>query len=469
MKKWLFALMILSGCVISARPQTSMLLHKDYVNLKGETGTTVVLNSTPDTLKLSYQFFNWFPYAETLETLTIPPGRKDSIVLMYHFPDWIFINGRFKIYNAPGKTLLCDIKDYKSKNVQVSFTGFMSRENEYYLAYQQFLGHYNMESVVYYSLSGRLNHWNDFPAKADSLTSIPMGFLDRYTGALPDWFKKHERRRLLHNHYLRLCNTLRAAQAYGEKKIMVDSAYYSSQRFIDAEDDMILNDTYVYFMPEYILNRAKSAGRADSATIPNIRYIWGTTDKSDVNAMIYLGRAYQYDPQQYNSTIQSFSFKEPSRKLWLDAAIQERLKPTLIKPDLRNVELSDLRGNSVSLDNFIGKVVIINFWGVWCAPCKAEFPYENKLHHKYKDKGLVVVNICADSDRSHWIRDSEKYSLQMVNLYSKKEDFPKLMKAFRLTTIPASISINREGKISDQNVKRARSLTEADVDRLLRL
>ena len=58
--------------------------------------------------------------------------------------------------------------------------------------------------------------------------------------------------------------------------------------------------------------------------------------------------------------------------------------------------LVDVNGNSVSLRNFKGKVVVLDFWATWCPPCKREIPDFIKLQSEYGPKGLQIVGIALD-------------------------------------------------------------------------
>jgi peroxiredoxin len=55
--------------------------------------------------------------------------------------------------------------------------------------------------------------------------------------------------------------------------------------------------------------------------------------------------------------------------------------------------LPDLDGGTVQLSDFKGKVVVLDFWGSWCGPCRQEMPHIQKLHDQYKDKGVAVIGI----------------------------------------------------------------------------
>jgi thiol-disulfide isomerase/thioredoxin len=60
--------------------------------------------------------------------------------------------------------------------------------------------------------------------------------------------------------------------------------------------------------------------------------------------------------------------------------------------------LKDLQGNDVSLSQFKGKVVLIDFWATWCEPCKVEIPWLIELQQKYSAKGFTVLGIAMDEE-----------------------------------------------------------------------
>ena len=62
--------------------------------------------------------------------------------------------------------------------------------------------------------------------------------------------------------------------------------------------------------------------------------------------------------------------------------------------------LRDLNNQSVSLSQFKGKVVLINFWATWCQPCMVEMPHIQKMYTDLKDKGFEVISISSDDARS---------------------------------------------------------------------
>jgi len=75
--------------------------------------------------------------------------------------------------------------------------------------------------------------------------------------------------------------------------------------------------------------------------------------------------------------------------------LQCKQVPSAQLPDVR---VKDLNGNEMSLTQFQGKPVIVNFWATWCGPCRIEIPMLNEIHRKYASRGLVIVGISTDDD-----------------------------------------------------------------------
>jgi thiol-disulfide isomerase/thioredoxin len=81
-----------------------------------------------------------------------------------------------------------------------------------------------------------------------------------------------------------------------------------------------------------------------------------------------------------------------------DAAMPDQQGSNLIGQAAPAFTLTDLSGNKVSLADFKGKPVVVNFWATWCGPCKLEMPWFEEFYGKYKSQGLVVLGLSQDDD-----------------------------------------------------------------------
>jgi thiol-disulfide isomerase/thioredoxin len=61
-------------------------------------------------------------------------------------------------------------------------------------------------------------------------------------------------------------------------------------------------------------------------------------------------------------------------------------------------ELRDLKGNQVSLSEFRGKAVVLNFWATWCAPCRRELPWFVEFQNEYGPRGLQIIGVSMDDE-----------------------------------------------------------------------
>jgi len=109
-----------------------------------------------------------------------------------------------------------------------------------------------------------------------------------------------------------------------------------------------------------------------------------------------------------------------------------------------NFKLKDLNGKDVSLSDFKGKKVFLNFWATWCPPCKAEMPDIEKLYQETKDSDLVIlaVNLGDNKDTVKSFIDKNKYNFTILLDLDQN-----IGMQYNITAIPTSFFIDKEGNI----------------------
>ncbi len=91
-----------------------------------------------------------------------------------------------------------------------------------------------------------------------------------------------------------------------------------------------------------------------------------------------------------------------------------------------------------------GKVVLVDFWASWCAPCKASFPAYSRLQSAYADRGLVVVAVSVDEDASACAAFVARLRPSFATV---RDPGHRLVGAVRVPTMPTSYLVDRSGKV----------------------
>ena len=132
-----------------------------------------------------------------------------------------------------------------------------------------------------------------------------------------------------------------------------------------------------------------------------------------------------------------------------------------VSPQFVNYE--NHKGGQISLNDLKGKFVYIDIWATWCAPCKKEIPYLEKVAEKYHNKNISFVSISVDdAKRSGTMEAANKTWKEMVTeknlggiqLMADNGFKSEFIDAYRIKSIPRFILINPNGNIVDNNAPR---------------
>ena len=128
------------------------------------------------------------------------------------------------------------------------------------------------------------------------------------------------------------------------------------------------------------------------------------------------------------------------------SAQKEELKPAKL-----NFSFKDTNGKKVSLSDFKGKVILLDFWATWCIPCKQEIPGFIELQHEFGDRGLQIIGLSVDDP----LTAAKTYAAQMKMNYPVllAEGKEHVLKAYDpIPSIPVSVIIDRRGRIAARHL-----------------
>ena len=108
-----------------------------------------------------------------------------------------------------------------------------------------------------------------------------------------------------------------------------------------------------------------------------------------------------------------------------------------------------VQGKSFSTEPWKGKVVLVDFWATWCPPCRASLPHLEQLYQQYHDKGLEVIGVSNDQDRSelvNFLRQNPQMAWpQLFAPSSSSAHWHRLAELFKVSGIPTVYLIDRNG------------------------
>lgn len=151
--------------------------------------------------------------------------------------------------------------------------------------------------------------------------------------------------------------------------------------------------------------------------------------------------------------------EELRQKKQMEALSAARLEIGEVAPE---IALPSPSGDTILLSSLRGKVVLLDFWASWCAPCRYENPNLVKIHNKYKDKGFEIYQVSLDRTRSAWLKGIEDDELDWTHVSDLQYWNSIVILVYNIQGIPMNYLLDRDGKIM------AHSLRGAQLDNKLK-
>lgn len=135
-----------------------------------------------------------------------------------------------------------------------------------------------------------------------------------------------------------------------------------------------------------------------------------------------------------------------------------------------NFTLQDLSGKEVSLRQHKGKIVLLDFWATWCAPCRRTIPELVRIQEKYRDQGLIILGISVDDPQRIGVKSLLAFKKQFKINYSILRADHNVTRAYFRTgqiPLPTLFIIDREGRVVDSIAGNNPRAVERSLNKLI--
>ncbi|OUJ71972.1 TlpA disulfide reductase family protein [Hymenobacter crusticola] len=133
----------------------------------------------------------------------------------------------------------------------------------------------------------------------------------------------------------------------------------------------------------------------------------------------------------------------------------ERIKLVAVGQQAPNFTQQTPDGRQVSLADYRGKYVLVDFWASWCGPCRAENPNVIKVYNQFKDKNFDILGVSLDKDqaREKWLKAIQDDKLAWTQVSDLKGWENQVALLYRVQAIPQNFLIDPSGKIVATNLR----------------
>jgi peroxiredoxin len=150
---------------------------------------------------------------------------------------------------------------------------------------------------------------------------------------------------------------------------------------------------------------------------------------------------------------------------WADS--RERItgeSQDIIGKKAHDFTLEDVNGKKYSPKNFRGKVVVLDFWAVWCGPCQLSLPFFQSMADKYGSRGFEVVGLHVE-DRRPPVEKIKDYLAARKVLYTNLMSTVEVDDAYQIYAMPTTYLVDRDGRIRKVHIGFNPSTAPEDIEK----
>lgn len=129
--------------------------------------------------------------------------------------------------------------------------------------------------------------------------------------------------------------------------------------------------------------------------------------------------------------------------------IKQYIETNDLKVGAKSVDIIgiDIGNRSIRLSEFKDKVVLLDFWALWCAPCRTSNKELAELYRKYQPQGFEIVSFSTDTNKTSWQKASKDDGVIWTNISDLKGFYSEQVAAYKIRAIPRAFLIDKNGNI----------------------
>ena len=185
-----------------------------------------------------------------------------------------------------------------------------------------------------------------------------------------------------------------------------------------------------------------------------INFIKGHPDSYASNYLLLIGHKLLDDPITAEKAYGYLS--DANKNNFYVKTVKDKIKEKTtegIGSSAKNFTLNNTVGKPVSLNDFKGKYVLIDFWASWCGPCRNENPNVARAYRLFNNKNFTVLGVSLDEKKADWLKAIKKDRLTWAHISDLKGWKNAVAVQYGVKSIPQNILINPQGKIIAKNLR----------------
>lgn len=458
---------------------TSFGQNSFWYDFKGSAKLKINYTNNPGKQVWSVFSYKMFPEQDVKISDTIPAGSGiRNYELSVSWPQQVTLTTSGKALTLlliPGSMLVCNL-DFKDLT-KISFDGTDSLVfiNEYLIKKDLSV---KPSFKIRRAMAGQEETTlKEFSNKMNKLYLEELQFFNETKSRLPKWYQSYEYWENRYSDATVRMNTLIQREFSNKAKEPIPPAYYS---FLDSlavnNDSAKIFNSYYLFLYELFNKRMNDHDLAHGTKSVFLDYHIGqANDELSGDALdLYKAFIIQLTYNHYKKDVARNYIKNNgsvfTNKVWIDElnsyfknkdnhAGKGKIPPNFVLPDSKDslTWLRSLKGN----------VIVLSFWFAGCKPCIEEFPAENAMAEKFKDKPVRIVSVCVNTSEAMWKNWSKRFGLKTISLWANSQWEQTIIEKYDLTVFPKYVLIDKDYKIAETNADRPSRGLEKQINSLL--